>query len=385
MNDDTSGNLHLPSLSITGFRGIDCLTIPHLGRVTLLAGRNGVGKTTVLDAVRVYAARGKPSVLRSLLRTREELPTVFDADQVVFLDYAALFHGRDAVRGRGISIGSGSDSDALGIDVATPADLSDEQEEMFADLSANLSMEMDVQVFKCTFQNRSRLLPWSLRTGRRPGPIARDHYFRYMRKGWFGEDEWQEIPSKSLGPGLSANRELASLWDDVALTDKEKLPLQALQLILGTDIERVAVVGADDPRRLGREGRRVIVKLRDGTQPVPLRSLGDGVTRMFGIGLALVNSCNGFLLVDEAENGIHHSIQQDFWKMVLRAAHQNNVQVLATTHSQDCWKGFAQAAAEDKDAEGIVIRLERDGEEVRSVEYTEEHLKAAADQDIEVR
>ena len=50
--------LHLPSLSITGFRGIDTLTIPRLGRVTLLAGKNGVGKTTVLDAVRVYAAGG---------------------------------------------------------------------------------------------------------------------------------------------------------------------------------------------------------------------------------------------------------------------------------------------------------------------------------------
>ena len=52
-------NLHLPSLVIKNFRGIDELTIPRLGRVTLLAGKNGVGKTTVLDAVRVWAARGQ--------------------------------------------------------------------------------------------------------------------------------------------------------------------------------------------------------------------------------------------------------------------------------------------------------------------------------------
>jgi len=65
--------LHRPSLKITGFRGFDSLTIPRLGRVTLLAGRNGTGKTTVLDAVRLFAARGRPSVLSDLLQEREEL------------------------------------------------------------------------------------------------------------------------------------------------------------------------------------------------------------------------------------------------------------------------------------------------------------------------
>ena len=59
MTDAGSRRNCLGSLSIKGFRGIDQLDIPRLGRVALLAGRNGVGKTTVLDAVRVYAAPGE--------------------------------------------------------------------------------------------------------------------------------------------------------------------------------------------------------------------------------------------------------------------------------------------------------------------------------------
>ena len=50
---------------------------------------------------------------------------------------------------------------------------------------------------------------------------------------------------------------------------------------------------------------------------MPLRSLGDGAVRLFGVALALANSQGGFLLIDEAENGIHYSLQRDFWRMVL--------------------------------------------------------------------
>ena len=81
--------LHLPNLTITGFRGIGELSISRLGRVTLLTGHNGVGKTTVLEAVRVFAARGRHSALSSLLRERDE--------------YAADADGGDDKIGRSIS------------------------------------------------------------------------------------------------------------------------------------------------------------------------------------------------------------------------------------------------------------------------------------------
>ena len=58
MSSSDGGPLHLPSLSIEGFRGIKRLWLPKLGRATLPTGRNGVGKTTVLEAARIWAARG---------------------------------------------------------------------------------------------------------------------------------------------------------------------------------------------------------------------------------------------------------------------------------------------------------------------------------------
>ena len=120
-------------------------------------------------------------------------------------------------------------------------------------------------------------------------------------------------------------------------------------------------------------------------RPVPLKSLGDGAVRLYGIALALANSRGGLLLIDEAENGIHHTVQYEFWKLVLQIAHTDDVQVLATTHSWDCVRGFAYAAAEAESSDGILIRLDRDERGLRAVEYSEEDLKIAADQSIEVR
>ena len=109
MSDNTGDDsLHVPSLRIEGFRGIDSLTINSLGRVTLLAGRNGTGKTTVLDAVRVFANRGRLSTLTAVLdRSEEYAGRVVDGETGVteMPDFEALFHGRQARTGTSFTIG----------------------------------------------------------------------------------------------------------------------------------------------------------------------------------------------------------------------------------------------------------------------------------------
>ena len=153
-------------------------------------------------------------------------------------------------------------------------------------------------------------------------------------------------------------------------------------MIIG-EVRGIAMIG--DEKSVERwGGRRPVVRLTSEARPVPLKSLGDGAVRLFGVALALANSRGGFLLIDEAENGIHHTVQHDLWTMVLQTAHANDVQVLATTHSWDCVTGFAQAA-EVSEAEGILIRLERDEKGLRAVEYSEDDLRVVAEQGIKVR
>ena len=363
--------LYLPSLSVKGFRGIEDLLIPRLGRVTLIAGRNGVGKTTLLDAVRIYAARGSLPVLWSILRNREELTVIVDedGDEVSAPDLEALFYGRHPMSNSCISIGPESEARQLSIMVS----LNMQQQLFSEEFPGGEELLLIIE-----FQGIKQEIPMRVFSFTR-------NYPSYRRPRTDKSERLSEIRCVSVGPSLLSDDDMARFWDSVALTDDEARAIHALRLIYGNEVERVVVIGDERPGSPGRYGRRAIVKLKRQEQPVPLKSLGDGAVRLFGVALALANSQDGFLVIDEAENGIHHSVQRDFWKMVMRTAIENNVQVFATTHSWDCVVGFAQAAADSEKTDGVLIRLEWDGEQMRAVEYSEEELLIAGEQSIEVR
>ena len=205
---------------------------------------------------------------------------------------------------------------------------------------------------------------------------------RFQHMNAEGETPLPGIKCVCIGPSTLSSGQLSSWWRDIAMTDKEDRVSEAVALVTRNDVARVGMLGGSESK-WGKQ--RAFVRLREQDHPVPLKSLGDGAVRLFGTALALVNSGGGFLLIDEAENGIHHTVQHDFWRMVLRMANDHDVQVLATTHSWDCVRGFSQAATECAAAEGILVRLDRDDRGLRAVTYSEEVLETAAEQGIEVR
>lgn len=374
-----SSPLHLPDLSITNFRGIRRLSVNKLGRVTLIAGLNGVGKTTVLEAVRLYAARGDQDVFREILYSREEFIEIFDEDRDprTYPNFGALFFGRSATSNQSISIGPASRQDSLKIEVTDIEDLPEYHQELFYKLNPEA-----FQVLRAIYHDAESVLPWSSFP---LGPVSH-HLIRRVSRTLLRASEHDMPPPincESLGPGLPENHVLASYWDKVVLTPQQPMVLKALSLT-GQQIDGIAVVG-DGRGTYRTPGRRFVAKMSDQSQPISLKSLGDGIIRSLAASLALAASRNGFLIIDEVENGLHYSVQYEYWRMILKAAHEYNVQVLATTHSLDCINAFASAAIESEESEGALIRLEGEDGDLRAIEYTEEELEVASDQDIEVR
>ena len=379
--------LHLSSLKIENFRGLKSLEIPRLGRVTLLAGKNGTGKTTVLEAVRLYAACGEVNEIRNILRGRDEMKIHEDedGDQISAPDWKSLFFGRRVMSSDTdiLAVGPVSNGNTLKIAVVPLADWDDKDIRVF---SRRMPIsEIPDMVLKISFRKKDYKIPiWDTVTP-----------FSHRMLARFGEGIRKlRIKSVSLGPDVPDNDFIADYWEDIALTDQEEWALQALNLVIrhGGKLQGVSVLAGRHRRfprspgnRIMSPEPRIIVRSEDYKEPFPLKSLGDGAFRLFAVALALVNARDGFLFIDEVENGLHHSIQYDFWKMVLQTAHDNNVQVLATTHGWSCVEGFARAANDLQDIEGVLARIERKGDKTRSVEYNEEDLKIAAEQGIEVR
>ena len=361
--------LHLPDLYIEGFRGIDLLEIPRLGRVTLLAGRNGIGKTTVLEAVRVYATFGDPTDLAEILLSRHERSGDVTSDNPPAPDWKSLFNGRNASR---IEIGA-LDASRLTIEDEI---LSNEKILRHTPVTEIISSLLSMPSH-------------ALRITR--GPVAYTAPLVPMRGGtiyplkWYDDDEIKHpfildgIDSIFVSSAVDLSDGLYGLWDKVIENGDEERVVKAVRIV-DDQIEDVHITG-----NTKAGGSRAMAKLKSGRGRVPLHSRGEGAVRVFEIATYLTENSNGFLLIDEASNLLHYTVQRDFWRMVLQTAQDNNVQVLATTHSMDCIRGFAEAANDNKDVEGVLYRLSRKGGPLRAIEYDEDDMAIASRQGIEVR
>ena len=348
-----------------------------------ISGQNGAGKSSLLEAIRILVTRGTPDTLRAILNYREENNDMKDAELLEdgFGPYRNLFTGFPEfdVNAPCFSIqASGAISPAFSslsitankaVRQVNPEHgtasykLMDDLDDLFGDTPA-------VPVLEFVLGDLRRILPLQSLSFRRP-----------ISASFFAENTQDAVRCVYLDPFSSrSTSQLGTLWDAIALTDAQSDVLKALQLI-SPEIEAVSMIGGSDSRM---RSRTAIVKSRQFDSPIPLRTFGDGVNRLFGIVLSLCNAKNGVLLVDEFENGLHYSVQENIWKIIFRMAAELNVQVFATSHSRDCVQAF-QEAASDSPQDGVLIRLTRKGEAVIPTVFQENELEIATRNDIEVR
>lgn len=373
----------LNSFQIHKFRLFQHLEVKNLGCVNLIVGKNNSGKSTFLEAVELYASNASATVMLELVESRQE--TWFSEAQPHSQNFISnpvrhLFFGHKlpSIGGDGISLGEVSSNIKLRIGAAAYQNKNDDEGTIRKIRISDVEFDEDISNVEFFLVAEE---------GERTRRIFRlDRNIRDIRRSSRIFDERQESEFKYTWQIVSTanmpNRKLAALWDLTSLTDLESEVISALRLIDGR-VTGVAFV-EDVSRGTASDNRVPLVKIKGIDEPLPLKSMGDGMTRLFHIIVALVNARNGLLLIDEFENGLHWSVQPKVWDIVFQLSERLNVQIFATTHSRDCIKGFYQAW-NNYPTLGAFFRLDAKNESIKATEYTSESLSDSIDMDVEVR
>lgn len=378
--------LHLPSLIIEGYRVFRHLEIQHLGNINLIVGRNNIGKSSLLEALLIYAKRATPSVLYQILEQRDEyarwrnIGLVRDrtedgedpnrwksAIESLFFNRPEVGRNQQEQSRFAIKTDYRVSSEGLVVILGTlDRPVKDEQPSLVYD-SDKIKEDNNLGL-KVFFQGKKLFEQYIFDELLRP---------RRIQSSFLASSELAVyVPTGSL-----LTQEIQRLWNTVTLQPSEEIVITALKL-LEPRIERLSYLSGTDGPRSGYP----IVKLKGIKIPVPLKSLGEGMLRILGVVLSLVNARDGLLLIDEIDTGLHYSVQDDVWQLIFETARELNVQVFATTHSKETIDSF-QRIANKHNSEGMLLSLrarQKDGMIV-AVPYAEDELAIATENDIEVR
>ena len=100
--------------------------------------------------------------------------------------------------------------------------------------------------------------------------------------------------------------------------------------------------------------------------------------------IALTMAKNSVILLDDIDTGFHHTVMDKMWKLVFETSKALNVQVFATTHSNDCVKSVASICNhEDPEHRISLQRIEPGMSE--TIVYNEAEIIISAEDNIEVR
>lgn len=369
-----SNQLILDSLEIRRFRAFRSLRIERLAQVNLIVGKNNQGKTTLLEALWLYAERGAPAVLWQILRERHDSKRLLSTGAPNSLEglaaLKALFYGRQEisldVTPEPIEIGP---IDSVNQQMSIAIGWLQEK----VDTSQLISPPSN-PVKESFYTTVPVILIENPPAGGTVYRLDHHHNSQFLLK---------PLPHVFVAAdGLSA-AQLALFWDRIVLTELEEQVTQALRII-APELQRISLTsGVNDAGE-----RMMMAKMSTFKKPIPLRSLGEGINRLLDIALALVNAKEGILLIDDIERALYYDYLPDVWRLIFELASTLNVQLFATTHSWECVEAYGEAVREQSEELALLISLRKHRKEegtVAAVLFDQEAMDMITKYKIEVR
>jgi len=357
------------SFKIKNFRCFRELTLGDLKRINLIAGANNVGKTALLEALFLHGGAYNPAFALRLSAMRGIENVKLGLGRWVEAPWNSLFHQFDIskrIELAGENTATGCRALRLRV-VREPADL--------AEIALSLPYTPRESTEILQSPEISQVLELEHQEGDRHGKV----YMIVDGKGIRTEPLPPAPPfpvffqsARSRVPFI----EEAERFSQLDLQGKKDELLQALK-ITEPRLNRLAVTVESGETML--QGDIGLSRL------IPLPLMGEGIARLASLMLYISSAPNGVVLVDEIENGLHHSILLKVWQALGEIARQYNTQIFATTHNWECIVAAHRAFIKSEHYDFRLHRLERTREGMIAVNYDQEDLAAVIETRLEVR
>ena len=349
----------LQTLTLRGYRGFESYRLADLTRVNLVVGKNNSGKTSILEAVELLVAAGRVTVFHEAAR-RRGAPALHDRkDRSPAI--SNLFFGYECKPGAHFELSSQDRALKLSVHVTHLDELEDvnrsHPESAFALSIVNAKEE------KTTL------------------PITEDGSIIGYRQSvtFLRQNESLDNPVHFLALESFSFAAMEQAWEEILIHGRESEIVEDMKLLM-PDIDSIHFLARE---RLGGGG--ILVGRRGVARRVQIGNYGDGVRRLLAFRLALAGAENGFLLIDEIDSGLHWTVMEDIWRLLVQVAERLNVQIFATTHSYDCIRGLGTLVRAHPELAGQVSIHKLERSLPRAVSLCGDRIPVVIEQDIEVR
>lgn len=296
----------LQSIKVKNFRCFKDFELSNFGQINLIGGGNNSGKTVLLESIFVAQSQ-HPNSLRDIQEMRYLDVDIFDHEETSIL-WDGYFYEQNTSNSIELEI---EESDGLvrrtTCSLNSPSFL--ETENMSVSYSHNYQeyLALKVKVSDGNFVTATE-----------------EYHPRLVVKpvvniGFISTDKFNY--NKQV---------LAQGYSRLEVENQSKYVLEGLQTIDST-IQEIKVIALGEPNLYVRRGNSKLM---------PINLFGTAIDKVATIILILLNNRNGTLLIDEIENGIHYTNHGNLWKLIFRLAIKFNIQVFATTHSQEIVQAF---------------------------------------------
>jgi len=354
--------------TIQDFRGIKYLTIEDCRQVNLLVGKNNCGKTTILESLFLLTGPANPELPPRINAFRGFKLIDENSWRMLFnkfdVNSNAKISGqlKEPLERRNLIIKPNLKSRSY----ITPVKTTTDKELIdIKDSYSGLTPIIEGLILEYSFKPR----------GRKPKKITT----KIAKKGpgieiTTPKDYKEPLRGVFINPNtISVN--MAKRFNNIQIRKETQRIIEVLR-----QMDRSL-----NDLSLGEDG---IIYCDTGLDRlVPINALGDGIFRLLSIILAISDTQNGIVLIDEIENGFHYSSQRILWNAIFKSADEFNVQIFATTHSLECVKTFSSSYSQlAQNNDNIrLYRIERKDDQFKVVSYDHETLEASLDSDWEVR